>query len=256
MMTKNTYNLVVGASGGIGYALSKLLEQSESDVGLISVSRSAQIDGLKSQHFCYHPDIADPNTSNADNLEKEVERCVDSMKETIGESLAIRRIFIAIGTLHSESYQPEKRIEELTATAAIQIQMINALLPIIWAKHLWKLCERSSPTKIVFISARVGSITDNRLGGWYSYRASKASLNMFVKTLSIELARRAKHISLLAVHPGTVDTGLSKPFQQRVPSGKLFTAEQSAEYMVTEVDKRAHSTDAQFIDWQGETVPW
>ena len=105
------------------------------------------------------------------------------------------------------------------------------------------------------ISARVGSISDNRIGGWYSYRASKAALNMILKCAAIEIGRTRKEQIMLGLHPGTVDTGLSKPFQSNVPDGKLFSAEQSAGYMLDVIEGAKADQSGNVIDWDGKTVP-
>ena len=110
--------------------------------------------------------------------------------------------------------------------------------------------------KIIVFSARVGSISENRLGGWYSYRASKAALNMMIKTDAIELARRNKNIKLIAFHPGTTDTPLSKPFQNNVPANKLFTCEFVAKQLLSIVDECELDQSASFLDWQGESINW
>jgi NAD(P)-dependent dehydrogenase (short-subunit alcohol dehydrogenase family) len=105
------------------------------------------------------------------------------------------------------------------------------------------------------ISARVGSISDNRLGGWYSYRASKAALNMLLKTAAIELGRTRKELVVLGLHPGTVDTGLSKPFQSNVSEGKLFTPEQSARYLLEVIDGVTPEHSGSVLAWDAQTVP-
>ena len=105
------------------------------------------------------------------------------------------------------------------------------------------------------ISARVGSISDNRLGGWYSYRASKAALNMLLKTAAIELGRTRKELVVLGLHPGTVDTGLSKPFQSNVSEGKLFTPEQSAQYLLEVIDGVTPEHSGSVLAWDAQTVP-
>ena len=126
----------------------------------------------------------------------------------------------------------------------------------LWIQKLTPVLTGKSPCTFVLFSARVGSISDNRLGGWYSYRASKAALNMMVKTAAIELARRAKNIKLIAFHPGTTDTPLSKPFQKNVPESKLFSAEFVAKQLLEIVEKTPHDQMASYLDWQGEKINW
>ena len=123
------------------------------------------------------------------------------------------------------------------------------------AKHFLPLLKREGKTVFAALSARVGSISDNRIGGWYGYRAAKAALNQIIKTASIEHARRWPHSAIIGLHPGTVDTDLSKPFQRNVADGKLFTSEFSAQSMLQVIDGvTAHDTGKVF-DWEGKEVP-
>lgn len=110
--------------------------------------------------------------------------------------------------------------------------------------------------KFVFLSARVGSISDNKLGGWYSYRSSKAALNMLLKSAAIELKRTFKNVKLIAFHPGTTDSPLSKPFQKNVPKGKLFTRDFVADALIDITNKTQIDGELSFIDWQGEKIDW
>jgi len=165
----------------------------------------------------------------------------------------------AIGILHhSEEIQPEKRIEDFDLTSFINVMQTNAATSALIAKHFIKLLKQSNTQTAIFasISARVGSISDNRLGGWYSYRASKAALNQVIKTLSIEVARRNKNTAVIALHPGTTDTNLSKPFQQNVKPGKLFSAEYSVRKMFQIIDNLFIEDNGKFFAWDGSTIEW
>ena len=115
---------------------------------------------------------------------------------------------------------------------------------------------KASQSKIILLSARVGSITDNKLGGWYGYRASKSALNMLVKTAQVEFSRRIKKCTLVLYHPGTVDTKLSKPFQGNVPPGKLFSPEFTAMQMLQCVESLQSEQAPHYIDWKGDNIPW
>jgi NAD(P)-dependent dehydrogenase (short-subunit alcohol dehydrogenase family) len=134
--------------------------------------------------------------------------------------------------------------------------MLNTLPSIMLAKHFAKALTQSHSARFAVISARVGSITDNRLGGWYSYRASKAALNMFLKTLSIEWQRTMKHGVVLSLHPGTTDTPLSQPFQQSVPKGKLFTPEYVANSLLPIIANATPSQTGRFFAYDGTELPW
>ena len=118
------------------------------------------------------------------------------------------------------------------------------------------MMARKGKAAFTAISARVGSIADNRLGGWYAYRASKAAQNMFTKNLAIELGRRAKNLCVLALHPGTVDTGLSAPFQKNVPEEKLFSVERAAGQLLAIVRRATPAETGRFYAWDGAEIPW
>ncbi|MDX1321189.1 MAG: SDR family NAD(P)-dependent oxidoreductase, partial [Oceanospirillum sp.] len=124
------------------------------------------------------------------------------------------------------------------------------------AQHFSSALKKSTRGIFAAVSAKVGSIEDNRLGGWYSYRASKAALNMALKTLSIEWQRSHKQLCVAALHPGTTDTGLSEPFQKNVPEGKLFTPEQTGHYLLNVLEQLTPEQTGSFFSWNGETLPW
>ncbi|MBA53173.1 MAG: short-chain dehydrogenase [Pseudomonadales bacterium] len=168
------------------------------------------------------------------------------------------RIVICNGLLHrGQQLQPEKRIENFDAHAWSTLMNSNALVPALWLKHLLPVLRKQSyGCNLVLISARVGSIGDNQLGGWYSYRASKAALNMLVATAAVEYQRRAPHTRITLFHPGTTDSPLSKPFQQRVPEGKLFSPDYVAECMHNVLQMPDAETPLRFVDWSGQAVPW
>ena len=155
-----------------------------------------------------------------------------------------------------KTLQPEKRLEDFCSASFQQVMSVNALLPMIWIQKLTPVLAGKTPCKITVFSARVGSISDNRLGGWYSYRASKAALNMMLKTAAVELGRRAKNIKLIAFHPGTTDTPLSKPFQKNVPANKLFTSEFVASQLLHIVEYSELDSQLSYLDWQGKTITW
>jgi NAD(P)-dependent dehydrogenase (short-subunit alcohol dehydrogenase family) len=126
----------------------------------------------------------------------------------------------------------------------------------LWLKHLVKLLKRSDKCVITALSARVGSIEDNGLGGWYSYRSSKSALNMMMKSLAIELKRQSPQSTVLLFHPGTTNTPLSKPFQKNVPAGKLFTPEFVAECLYNQIAESNSNDLINYRDWQGQSIQW
>tara|TARA_R110001583_G_scaffold67490_8_gene192966 strand:+ start:12495 stop:13070 length:576 start_codon:yes stop_codon:yes gene_type:complete len=168
----------------------------------------------------------------------------------------ITKIFICHGLLHSNTIQPEKKLEAFDANAFQEIMNVNALTPMLWLQHLVPVLSHKMPIKIVVFNARVGSISDNRSGGWYSYRASKAALNMLLKTAAIELSRRAKNIKIISFHPGTTDTPLSKPFHKNVPNNKLFTPDFVAQQLLQIVENSIIDGEASYLDWKGESINW
>lgn len=172
------------------------------------------------------------------------------------ENLEIGRVIICNGILHQDSIQPEKRLEQLDSSQLHQLFDINTITPMLWLKQLMPRLKHQSDCRVAVFSARVASINDNRYGGWYGYRASKAALNMLLKSASIELRRRAKGISLLAFHPGTTDTPLSRPFHHNVSDSVLLAPETVAEHLLDLLDKRPPGTPFDFLDWQGKSVEW
>ncbi|MFT5756849.1 MAG: NAD(P)-dependent dehydrogenase (short-subunit alcohol dehydrogenase family) [Alteromonadaceae bacterium] len=248
MITQRT--LIIGANSDIGKAIAEQISHSE-NIGLIIISRdivnnTGHIDGSVNSR------VSKINVQNyqATSIEQAIK------KIPLNIHAPITRVFICNGILHSDDFQPEKRLEEIDPAAFIQVMTANTLTPLIWIQKLTPMLTGKTPCKIVVFSARVGSISDNRLGGWYSYRASKAALNMMLKTASIELARRAKNIKIIIFHPGTTDTPLSKPFQKNVPENKLFTSEFVATQLIMIVEKTAIDGTASYLDWQGKAINW
>ena len=246
----NQQTLIIGANSDIAKALALQLIASKT-TGLILISRDVSADDLL---------YRDRNNSNV-NIITVKDYQLQSIEQAIEEIATynhapITRIFICNGILHNQSIQPEKRIEELTVESFNQVMASNALTPMLWIQQLMPTLTGNSPCKIVVFSARVGSISDNRLGGWYSYRASKAALNMMLKTAAIEIARRNKNIKIIAFHPGTTDTPLSKPFQKNVPTNKLFTCDFVASQLLAIVENSSYDQTASYLDWQGKSINW
>jgi NAD(P)-dependent dehydrogenase (short-subunit alcohol dehydrogenase family) len=151
---------------------------------------------------------------------------------------------------------PEKRFEDISENNLHEILQCNTIIPALWMKVLFRILKGKKDCVVSVLSARVGSIQDNHLGGWYSYRASKAALNMILKSLAIEYRRRAKNVKILAFHPGTTDTALSKPFQSSVASNKLFTPQFVAEKLSTIMDTIIIDGELSFLDWDGKVISW
>lgn len=165
-------------------------------------------------------------------------------------------VFVCTGVLHNARIQPEKRLEDITVSQLADSFYINSIMPALWLQALFPVLRYSTRCVVTVFSARVGSISDNRKGGWYSYRASKAALNMLIKTASVEYARRAPGVKLMAFHPGTVDTDLSRPYQKNIPAEKLFTPTFVASQLLEITDNLILDGQASYLDWAGKPVPW
>ncbi|GAA4356101.1 SDR family NAD(P)-dependent oxidoreductase [Kangiella marina] len=180
-----------------------------------------------------------------------------------GRDFDVQLIINACGLLHDETQQltPEKKIEDFNAENFEKVIRANTLITPLIAKHLLLHLNKGGKAlkqTAIFaaLSARVGSIGDNHLGGWYSYRASKAALNQVIKTLSIEASRRFKHCSIIAIHPGTTDTNLSEPFQANVPPEKLFTPEFAIDKMMAVIEQASTEDSGKFYAWDGSLIEW
>jgi len=164
------------------------------------------------------------------------------------------KIIVSIGILHNESFMPEKRIEEVSSDQFLETIRINTLIPTLIARSFYKKLKKNDKSTLAFLSARVGSITDNRSGGWYSYRASKAALNMVIKNLSIELRRYNKELVVIGLHPGTVDSRLSQPFQKNLEDSKIFSADFSVLKLSSVIDSLDIDDSGKCIAWDGEDI--
>lgn len=233
---------VIGASGGIGSALVEALCQNPQATQIFALSRNP------SPHSS--PKVVSLPLDYTD------EDSLIAAQDALRSAGTFDLIIIATGLLQGQGIAPEKNMRALSHDNFAQSFLVNTAGPAICAKYMLPLLKRDSKAVLAALSARVGSISDNRLGGWYAYRASKAALNMVIKTLAIEYGRRFKQAAIIGLHPGTVDTKLSKPFQSNVPAGKLFTPQQSAAYLlnvINDVIPQQHS--GHVLDWDGKIVP-
>ncbi|MGL4505354.1 MAG: SDR family NAD(P)-dependent oxidoreductase [Aeromonas sobria] len=234
--------VVIGAGGGIGQALvTQWLATGANKV--IGISRQQAPVGF-----------ADPRLHwlCCDYSDQQISHCV---AQIVALAPNVRHLVICTGILPQGEIQPEKRLEALNLAAMTHLYQTNALLPLRWISQLLPLFGRE-PCTLAVLSARVGSIGDNRAGGWYGYRASKAALNMLLKCAAIELARRAPGVKLLAFHPGTTDTPLSRPFHANVPAGNVQSPEQVADHLVQLMNRLQPDGELSFLDWQGKPIEW
>ncbi len=231
---------VIGAGGGIGGALVDALANREGVKIVHALSRNpSEYD---------HPEI------RAGRIDTTDESTVVEAAAAIDQDLDL--VIVATGILHAGDIQPERRIKEVDVDAMQAVFAVNTVGPAIVAKHFLPKLRKSGPSVFAAISARVGSIADNRLGGWTSYRASKAALNMVLKTFAIEHARSRRESVIAALHPGTVDTQLSEPFSKRVPDGKLFEPSRSAAYLLDVIEGLRPEDSGGFFAWDGSRIDY
>lgn len=231
-------NVIIGASGGIGRAFVKSLLKNYPQEKIYAFSRSGT-------DFDY-PQVINGRIDITD--ESSIETAAASITEPL------KRVIVATGILHNESLSPEKTINSLSLENMKTVFEINTFGPALIARYFLPKLVDSEASLFAAISARVGSISDNGLGGWYSYRASKTALNMVLKTASIEVARKNKNAVVVGLHPGTVDTDLSKPFKANVPEGKLFDAEYSVQKMMSVIEGLTPSDTGNIFAWDGEEI--
>lgn len=239
--------LVTGASRGIGLALVHQLLQRR-DIGQVFVVARRAPPGGWPEDARLVPMLADLTdeqalTTLAADLVKRCER-LDMLINTVG-------------FLHEEQgQQPEKSLRQVTLAALQHSFSINAAVPVLLAKALLPLLRGKHRCVFATLSARVGSIGDNRLGGWYAYRASKAAQNMLMRTFAVEWQRLNPQGVCLLLHPGTTDTQLSQPFQANVPPGRLFTPDYAAQRLLAVIAERGPEDTGQFFAWDGKVIPW
>lgn len=236
----NANAVVVGASGGIGAALLAILGQDLGFATIHALGRSFEDGAREGRIQKHHLDLTDEATIQA------------AAQRIAGP---IHLLIVATGTLHGAGRRPEKTYRAMDASALLETFRINTIGPALVAKHMLPLLPSSGRGIFAALSARVGSITDNRMGGWHGYRASKAALNMILLNLAIEAARRNPDTICVGLHPGTVDTELSRPFQRGVPDGKLFTPELSASRLLAVIDQLQPADSGHVLAWDGATVP-
>ena len=221
--------LVIGASGTIGAAFVDVLRNSP---------RCASVHGLH-RHAHPHLDFADENS-------------VAEAARRLATGPRYHLIINAAGMLHAESFMPEKRLADLTYSQMQATFEVNTFGPALVLRHFVPLLAGERAI-MAMLSAKVGSIGDNRLGGWYSYRASKAALNMLIKTASIEVARNQKNSVLVALHPGTVNSRLSRPFRGET-IGRA--AHDAATDMLRVLDELTPADSGSFRSYNGAELPW
>lgn len=233
---------VIGASGGIGGAFVQQLGALD-DIGVVYAFSRRPV----------------PRTGNCvpGHLDYDAEDSIAAAAALAREGGPLDLVLVASGLLHEGTdLQPEKSFRSLDAGNLARSFHVNTTGPALVAKHFLPILARDRKAVFAALSARVGSITDNRLGGWYGYRAAKAALNMTIRCLAIEVARNRKEMICVGLHPGTVDSQLSKPFQGGVTADKLFSPDVAAGHLLDVVDGLTAQDSGKLFAWDGKEIPF
>lgn len=232
--------VVYGASGGIGAAFVEVLASDPRCGALYTGSRGAPVSTGKLHGFQF--DLLD---------ETSIAHAASEIAHP-GDTLDL--VIVATGVLHSDALRPEKSMRALEADALARSFALNAIGPALIAKHMLPLLARDRKSVFAALSARVGSISDNRSGGWHAYRASKAALNQLIRTCAIELSTKSRSAVCVTLHPGTVDTAMSKPFQAGVATERLFSPATSAGHLLRIIDQLTAADTGGFYAWDGQAI--
>jgi NAD(P)-dependent dehydrogenase (short-subunit alcohol dehydrogenase family) len=229
---------IIGASGALGSAFVRQIAQRNRLSQIHAFSRTPINSGI-------------PNVTWSP-IDLEQESSISAAADSIVTPLDL--VIVTTGILHGVDFMPEKSIRELSVEKLQHVFHINTIGPALIAKHFLPKLHTKNRAIFAALSARIGSISDNALGGWYSYRASKAALNMIIKTVSIEMAHRYKLRIIVGLHPGTVDSKLSKPFQEHIPAEKIFTADHSVALMLTLIDRLTPAESGKCFSYDGSEI--
>jgi NAD(P)-dependent dehydrogenase (short-subunit alcohol dehydrogenase family) len=242
--------MIQGASRGVGLEMARqCLERGDRVFATCRAPERAEallalVDAYPAHLTCVALDLSAPES-------------IQQACETVGRFVDRLHLVVNVaGLLHAEGVAPEKKLEHLEWDAMQAVFAVNTFGPAMVMRYVKPLLQHRERAVLASVSARVGSITDNRLGGWYAYRASKAAQNMFTRTAAIELGRGSRRAIVVALHPGTVETTLSAPFRGGVPADKLFTPEQAARQLLSVLDGLDEASSGKFFAWDGSEIPW
>lgn len=232
---------IIGAGGAIGGALLQRYRQAQPEASILAYSRTAAAAATPPLQW-QALDLLD-------------ERSIAAAAAHAAAGGPLDRVLVCTGLLHAPGRRPEKSLRELDAAWLQHNFLVNSVGPALLLKHFLPLLRRDERAVFAALSARVGSISDNRLGGWYSYRASKAALNMLIATTAIELKRTHPRALLIGLHPGTVDSRLSAPFQTQLRAGQLQTPQQAAAHLHRVIESADAALSGHCLAWDGSVVP-
>lgn len=233
--------VIIGASGAIGAALLRCYSEREPPAQILACSRQPLSTSVPAVDW-HALDLLD-------------ERSIAAAAAHAAAQGPLDRVLVCSGLLHDEERRPEKSLRELDAAWLQRNFAVNSIGPALVLKHFLPLLRRDERSVCAVLSARVGSISDNRLGGWYSYRASKAALNMLIATAAIELKRTHPKALVIGLHPGTVNSRLSGPFQTHLREGQLQTPQQAAAQLLQVMEGAALADSGRCLAWDGKVVP-
>jgi NAD(P)-dependent dehydrogenase (short-subunit alcohol dehydrogenase family) len=244
--------LIVGASQGIGLGFVRKLLQDGRSANIYATYRrresAAELLALQSEYperiCCLEVDVTD---------EGQISQAAACIGEEVGK---LHLVINCAGILHEGILQPEKSLKQINPELILRYFQVNSVSSLLLAKYLLPLFRHGEKSLLAATSAKVGSIGDNQLGGWYGYRASKAALNMFMRTVAIEYSRTSPRTIVVLLHPGTTDTRLSQPFQKNVSAGKLFSVERTVSQLLDVMENLDEGDSGQFFSWDGSRLPW
>ena len=244
--------LVIGAGQGIGLGFVRKLLLDSNIAKLYATYRdrdaAMELFTLQAQHShrlnCLQLDITN---------EEQIAHTIQQLQTQIDR---LHWVINCVGILHDASLQPEKSLQQIHSEQLMRYFQINSVGAVLLAKHLLPLLCHRDRSVFATLSAKLGSIEDNQLGGWYGYRASKAALNMLIKTAAIEYRRKSSQAILIVLHPGTTNTRLSRPFQRNVAPEKLFTVDRTVDQLLTVISQLDEADSGQFFSWNGDRLPW
>lgn len=244
--------LIMGASSGIGLAMARQLAADARVALLVAVSRRASACSKLAELAKDLPDrfiVADADIASETQL-------LALQHAVRARTPALNLVVNTAGLLHDGCLRPEKAIAQLTLSGLQRSFAVNAFGPVLLAQALLPLLRHGEPALFASLSARVGSISDNRLGGWYGYRAAKAAQNQLMKTFAIEFARLNPRGAVVSLHPGTTDTPLSRPFQGNVDAQSLFSPERAAGQLLDVLSRCTAADSGRFLAWDGQEIAW